>query len=140
MTPDQHQALVDELIRDEGVRAKPYMDTVGKVTIGCGRNLTDVGLSQAEIMVLLENDIHRAVVEAETFGWFGGLDETRQRVILNMLFNLGKSRFSLFKDTIHAIAVQNYEQAAQHMLASAWAHQVGKRADRLAEMMRTGHG
>lgn len=40
--------LLSELSRDEGRRLKPYLDTVGKTTIGVGRNLTDVGISEDE--------------------------------------------------------------------------------------------
>ena len=49
--------LRDALIRDEGVRLKPYRDSVGKLTIGVGRNLDDKGLTRAEAEALLDNDI-----------------------------------------------------------------------------------
>ena len=54
-------ALRSELRRDEGVRLKPYRDTVGKITIGVGRNLTDVGITPDEADVLLDHDIAAAI-------------------------------------------------------------------------------
>lgn len=49
--------LKDMLIRHEGLKLKPYRDTVGKLTIGAGRNLNDLGISEREAMFLLDNDI-----------------------------------------------------------------------------------
>jgi len=129
------------LLVDEGLRLKPYRDTVGKLTIGVGRNLDDVGISEDEALYLLENDIQRAIQDAtDIFGaeiWLS-LDEIRQAVILDMLFNLGKPRFLTFRKFIQAIKEKNFSKAAFEMLNSRWARQVGRRAERLAYMMRTG--
>lgn len=46
--------LHDMLIRHEGLRLKPYHDTVRKLTIGIGRNLDDVGITHEEALILLE--------------------------------------------------------------------------------------
>ncbi len=131
--------LMEQLRIDEGTRDKPYVDTVGKLTIGVGRNLTDVGLSDGEIACLLRNDI-AAATEAATknFEWFTTLSEVRQEVVVNMLFNLGLPRFSGFKKCIAAIAAADYKEASVQMLDSRWARQVGVRAVRLANAMGTG--
>lgn len=127
------------LIRHEGLRLKVYTDTVGKTTIGCGRNLTDIGISEMEALYLLSNDIRRVSKQAQdAFPWFKSISVTRQDVVLSMVFNLGLAGFSKFKMLIQAIAVQDYERAAKEMLASLWAKQVGNRAKELATMMRTG--
>ncbi|WP_457755170.1 glycoside hydrolase family protein [Thermovibrio ammonificans] len=129
------------LLIDEGLRLKPYRDTVGKLTIGVGRNLDDVGITEEEALYLLENDIQRAVKDAtEIFGtttWLS-LDEIRQAVIIDMLFNLGKPRFLTFRKFIQAVKEGDFERASKEMLNSRWARQVGKRAERLAYMMRRG--
>ena len=138
MNPGDYQALVDELIRDEGLRLKPYLDEPGKTTIGVGRNLTDTGISEQEAHYLLANDIERCLSEAQSYPWYADLNPVRQRVVLNLLFNLGKSRFDMFHHTIAAIRAKNYDIAAQQMLSSRWATQVGARAERLARMMRMG--
>lgn len=131
------QRLTEQLIRHEGLRLKPYTDTAGKLTIGVGRNLTDVGLSSAEVFTLLEHDIDAAMHGCAAFPWFSGLSPVRQRVIVDMFFNLGASRFRLFVRMIRALAIGNFDLAASEMLASEWAKQVGVRAIDLARMMRT---
>jgi lysozyme len=126
------------LIRHEAVRLKPYLDTAGKITIGCGRNLDDLGISADEAMALLENDMHRVRVEAsKAFPWFGALSPCRQDVVLSMLFNLGMGRFREFRAMLAALQKGQWNRAADEMLASRWASQVKGRAVELATMMRT---
>jgi lysozyme len=139
MTPDARAHLRDQLIHDEGLRLKPYLDTVGKLTIGVGRNLEDVGITKMEAMFLLENDIDRCIRElVATFPWVVQLDPVRQSVMVAMCFNLGLNKLRQFKQTLPAIQQGRWEDASDGMLSSLWARQVGKRAVRLAEMMRTG--
>jgi len=127
------------LLKHEGLRLTPYRDTVGKMTIGCGRNLDDVGISQIEALLMLNNDLDRIQKEAiENFTWFKSIDTVRQDVVLNMLFNLGLSRFLKFRRFISWMSVQNYEKASEEMLNSLWATQVGYRAKELSTMMLTG--
>ena len=126
-----------ELVRDEGLRLKPYKDTVGKTTIGIGRNLDDVGISKDEAYLMLDNDIQRTSDSLDkNLPWWKTLDEVRQRVILNMAYNLGINSLLGFKNTLAAIQAGRYNDAADGMLASKWATQVGDRATRLAKMMR----
>jgi lysozyme len=54
--------LLEQLKRDEGLRLKPYVDTVGKVTIGYGTNLTD-GIDQGEAEYLLSNRLNQKRLE-----------------------------------------------------------------------------
>ncbi|MEJ2767536.1 glycoside hydrolase family protein [Mycetohabitans sp. B46] len=130
--------LLSELSRDEGRQLKPYLDTVGKTTIGVGRNLTDVGISDSECNLLLENDVMRSVTWLDRhLPWWRSLDAVRQRVIINMAFNMGRKLLT-FANTLAAMQRGGYEAAANGMLASKWATQVGARAQRLASMMRTG--
>jgi lysozyme len=130
--------IVAILKRDEGVRFFPYKDTVGKWTIGVGRNLSDNGLSEDEVEYILANDLRRTEIEAKTFPWYDALDDVRQAVVLSMIFNMGLTRWKGFYNTIRAIERHDYEAAAINMVASKWARQVGERANRLAAMMRTG--
>ena len=131
--------LKDQLIRDEGLRLKPYKDTVDKLTIGVGRNLDDRGISNDEAMYLLDNDIKSHTNDLLTaFPWVTKLDEARRNVLINMVFNMGIDRFKAFKLTLAAIKEGNYELAAGHMEDSLWYRQVGPRAARLASIMRTG--
>jgi lysozyme len=132
------ERLRGQLMLHEGLRRFPYTDTVGKLTIGVGRNLTDVGLSASESMFLLDNDIEECLKDLSTFPWFDGLGDVRQRVIVDMRFNLGPNKFRGFKNTLAAVARGDYHAAATGMSRSLWARQVGRRAVRLATMMRTG--
>lgn len=132
--------LKELLIKHEGLRLKPYRCTAGKLTIGVGRNLDDKGITEDEAMMMLDNDI-RATTRAlaETFAWFIFLDNVRKAVVVSMVFNLGLGGFLKFKNTIAAIRDKDWNKAADNMLQSKWAEQVGKRAYELAEMMRDGH-
>lgn len=139
MTPQDRAALERELLRDEGVRAFPYTDTVGKLTIGVGRNLTDRGLRPDEISFLLRNDVDEALDEMDrAFPWAKGMTGPRQRALANMLFNLGLAKLKGFKRTLGAMERGDYAMAAVGMRASLWAKQVGARAERLAAMMERG--
>lgn len=132
-------ALMTQLTSDEGVKLKPYRDTVGKLTIGVGRNLDDVGISYQEVMGLLANDVNRVCAALDaTYPWWGQMSDKRQQVLANMAFNLGMDRLAGFKRMLAALQQGHWDEAAAEMLASKWAGQVGARAQRLANMMRTG--
>jgi lysozyme len=130
--------LIEQLRRHEGVRLKPYRDTVGKITIGVGRNLDDVGISNAEVDLLLQHDCEKVWTQMSALPWFLELDPVRQDVLLNMCFNLGYAGLMKFKNTLGLIQRQRYAEASIAMLGSKWARQVGKRANELADQMRTG--
>jgi lysozyme len=131
--------LIKQLRRDEGVRLKPYKDTVGKLTIGIGRNLDDVGISNVEADTLLKNDVTRAMADLDKhLPWWATLDDARRGVLVNMAFNLGIHGLLGFKNTLRMIETGRYNDAADNMLQSKWATQVGVRAQRLATQMRTG--
>lgn len=135
-----HREIVRSQLKvDEGVKLKPYRDTVGKLTIGVGRNLDDVGISMAEVDALLDNDIATAEATAKTlFPTFDSLSDARKAVVVNMAFNLGQHRLAGFVRFREAVSKGEFEAAAKHMLDSGWASQVGNRAQRLAKQMRDG--
>ena len=136
--------LIEQIKRHEGSvisnnRHMPYTDSVGKTTIGYGRNIDDVGISEQEAHFLLMNDIRIATSELyENFDWFGTINKTRQDVLINMCFNIGINRLKGFKNMIAALKRQDFDDAAKEMLDSKWARQVKGRADELAEQMRKG--
>lgn len=133
------ERLIEELKRDEGVELKAYQDTEGIWTIGIGRNLQDVGVSMDEAEYMLANDIDVAVGELQrTFDWFEGLSDARQRVCINMCFNLGLTRLLGFKKFLAAMAVGDWETAGVEMLDSKWSRQVGARSTRLKDLLLEG--
>lgn len=131
--------LISYLIANEGLRLKPYKDTVGKLTIGIGRNLDDVGISKDEALRLLDTDIQSAEKELQKhFDWYSDLDEIRKIVLLDMCFNMGIGKLIGFKRTLGLIREHKYKEAAVAMLQSEWALEVGNRAHKNALMMETG--
>ena len=135
---NQH-ALRRQIRLHEGERLKVYKCSSGKLTIGVGRNLEDRGISVEESNMLLDNDLAAFQVELlRKLPWVADLDEVRQRVLIDMAFNLGVTGLLTFKKTLAAVKRGDYEKAAPMMLDSKWAEQVGKRAERLSCMMLTG--
>lgn len=158
MTYDRAQ-LERELVRDEDERLKVYRCTAGKRSIGVGRNLDDVGIrasetaalgitlqsvlacgiTRSQCRALLANDIAGCEADLDRrLPWWRKLDGVRQRVLLNMCFNLGIVRLLGFRNTLRYVEAGNYAAAAAGMKASLWARQVGNRAVRLQAMMLTG--
>ena len=138
--------LEQDLIRDEGLRLRRYECSAGHPTIGVGHKLLPSEqdlkeVSLAEAGNLLRLDIQAAVVALETVFGVNCLDswsEARQRALVNMAFNLGGGRLAGFKRMIAAIEVDNWPAAAAECLDSAYARQVGKRAERVARALREG--
>ena len=131
--------LRSELTRDEGERLKAYRCSAGKTTIGIGRNLDDTGISKEESDFLFKNDMERVEKEVRSlFRNFDAMTDARQRALMNMMFNLGMSRFLGFKKMIFAIKSGDWNEAAIQALDSKWARQVGERSERIANMLRQG--
>ncbi len=134
-----NQKLLERLIKHEGLRLKPYRCTAGKLTIGIGRNLEDVGITESEAIELLKNDLARCHHEClHSFWWYHELDETRQGVLLEMCFNLGLKKLKSFRHMLTALSLKDYGLAAREMRSSLWAQQVGQRAKTLADLMQRG--
>lgn len=130
----QINQIISDLERDEGVRLKPYLDTVGKTTIGIGRNLTDNGITAAEAKVLLQNDLFRVANELDRVApWWREMSQVRQNALVNMAFNLGLPRLLTFKKMMVALENGNFETAWAEAMGSKWAAQVGERANRIAD-------
>jgi lysozyme len=145
-------ALRADVMQAEGFRQFPYMDCCGKpwrscscarkgkLTIGYGRNLDDVGLSKLESEVLLDHDLHTAEMTGNRmFDWFGGLSELRQRAITELIFNMGAVTVRGFRQMLLAIKVKQFKAAAAHLLDSRWKEQVGPtRSGRIARYLGDG--
>lgn len=131
--------LKNTLKRHEGLSLKPYKDSVGKLTIGYGRNLDDRGISIEEADCLLNNDIMSALDDCRlNFKWFDSLSIGKQEALVNMCFNLGITRLKGFKKMLAALEVGDYIRASREALDSKWAKQVGSRAEEIAAALRGG--
>ena len=133
--------LEAQLIRHEGKESRPYLDTVGKTTIGVGRNLDDKPLTEDEIMYLLRNDIADATKDAmAAVGTqvFCDLSTVRQTVLIDMAFNLGLTRLRKFKKFLHCVRQGDFAGAVYEMIDSKWYRQVKNRGKTLVDMMMKG--
>lgn len=133
------EALTNRLIQHEGLVLKPYRDSEGILSLGIGRNIEQVGITEQEARFLCANDIQTAEKGLDALAsWWRTLDETRQQVLCEMAFNLGVSKLMGFAKFLAALKAKDYETASVEMLASKWAQQVGQRAITLANAMKTG--
>lgn len=132
--------LRQNLIREEGLKLKPYKCTADKLTIGVGRNIEDRGISEATAMQMLDEDINICLAELNaTINNFERLPEPVQMTLVDLCFNLGLKRLLAFKKTLkyiqEGLITGNYTKAAVELLDSAYARQVPNRAKRNHERL-----
>ena len=137
------QYLEADLIRDEGEELIAYLDSLGNVTWGIGHKDNSVAVGtvfmQSQVDAQFQIDKNAAIAGISgALPWWPTLDDLRQDVLVNMTFNMGLAGVLGFHRTLTFIEDSDWEDAAAGMLASKWAGQVGARATRLAEQMRTG--
>ena len=89
---------------DEGFRGKAYLDSVGVLTIGYGRNLEAIPLSPDEAEYLFANDLRRAHEYCLKIPVFQYLNDVRQEVLVNMMYNMGPGTLGTFKNFLAALA------------------------------------
>lgn len=129
------ERLKEDLIADEGLRLTPYQCPAGKTTIGVGRNLDDVGITEAEAMALLDNDIVRVKAQlTKALPWLQG--DNVQRALGNMTFQMGLGGVLKFKKMLAALQVKDYTAARREALDSAWARQTPQRAKRVTDLIK----
>lgn len=141
MTEADRLRLRAQVKTDEGFRGQLYRDSLGYQTIGYGRLLEPVrggGISKDEAEYMLANDLRTAERLCEAFPAWEDLSPVRQAVLINMCFNMGAPTLREFTKLFAALVQQDYAEAASEMLASKWARQVGARAVRLAQQMKSG--
>lgn len=132
-------SLIDRIKEHEGLRLKPYRCTAGKLTIGYGRNIEDRGVSREEAEYLLMNDVADCKAQVlKEFSWSATLDDVRRGVLIEMCFQLGINRLSLFTKMLNAVRDKDYNRASAEMINSAWHKQTPKRCERLAQIMMDG--
>jgi lysozyme len=139
VTSTERDLLRQDLIRDEGLRLTVYTCPAGYQTIGVGRNLEGRGITRAEALVLLDNDIKDCLDDLGTFAWWGALNPVRQRALLNMRFQLGSKGFRGFTQMLAALDRRDYAAAATAARESKWARTDSpQRATRVTEQIETG--
>lgn len=131
-------AFKQHLVWAEGERLDLYKDSVGIQTIGVGHNIEEKGISKRVSRLMLDDDIQEVVDGVRNLDYWNDLDSVRQLVIADMVFNLGLPRFLRFVNLNKALLIQDYNLAAAEMIDSKWHRQVGRRAVKLVEAMKTG--
>lgn len=110
-------------------------------TIGYGRNLLR-GITPLEADLLLEHDLDEAEADCATFAWWPRFNRPRRAALIDVMHNLGLTKFRRFRKMLRALGVGDVDTAAAELLDSKYADDVGKspqqRAWRLARMIRTG--
>lgn len=137
-----------EIERDEGVKLEIYLDHLGYKTCGIGHLCVEfkdpefdmkVGdpVSVIRVGELFENDIQRTLRDCRVIHPdFDTLPDEVQKILANMCFQLGLTRFLKFKKTHDYIKQRDWKATANEMLDSLWAKQTPARAQRLSDRMR----
>lgn len=134
--------LRNQLIADEDNIPHAYQDSEGYWTIGVGHLVDErkgAGLDPDVIEHQLENDIDKVEMQVlHAFPWYQDLNDVRQEIILNMVFNLGLAGFKGFRKMINAVARHDFKAAQREMIDSKWYLQIKTRGPRLANAFLTG--
>jgi len=142
------EKLQEELENDEGVKYEIYNDHLGYPTFGIGHLIlesdpehgspTGTEVSEDRVKEAFEQDVLGVVSDCETlYPDFEELPEEAQRIIANMMFNMGRTRLSKFKGMKRGVDSEDWNAAADEMVDSSWYNQVTNRADRLVVRMRS---
>ncbi|RLF02368.1 MAG: hypothetical protein DRJ64_09415 [Thermoprotei archaeon] len=142
--------LIKQLEIDEGIRLRVYEDSLGYLTVGIGHyiNKNDpedikdlkIGdrITKERAYSLLMNDLAVAIQDAVIifYSKWETFPHAAQEVFINMIFNMGRTRFMKFRKTIAAAYAHDWNEVSKEMLDSRWATQVGNRAGRLSSKIR----
>jgi lysozyme len=138
LTLEMRQALWKMEVKNEGLRYKIYGDEKGIPTIGIGRNLAAVGLRPDEIELMFENDINACWMDLVNEAWFNALNEARQIVIIDMVFNLGWKGFQEFDTFIKFLQKEDWKGAATDLLSQRIATEEPSRTQYNAQVIEKG--
>ena len=136
--------LLESVKKHEGYRNKVYLDTLGKRTVGVGHLCVeefwedDKEYEEKFLMDILEADLQNAIKGAKDLMAQNGcmdIDEIAEEIIIEMIFQLGKTGVSKFKNMWKALSELDYSTAASEMLDSRWAKQTPNRAQAMSAQM-----
>ena len=137
--------LLESVKKHEGYRNKVYLDTLGKRTVGVGHLCVedfwedDKEYEESFLMEILEKDLSEAIKGAnDLMAEHDCMDinEKAHEILIEMVFQLGKTGVSKFKNMWKALAEKNYIGASYEMLDSRWAKQTPNRAKDMAQIMK----
>ena len=130
-------------VRDhEGYRDQVYLDSLSKRTVGVGHLCVeefwedDKKYSEKFLMEILEKDLENAISGAEELLKGCNLPSLANEIVVEMVFQLGATGVSKFKNMWKNLSSLNYAGASIEMLDSRWAKQTKNRAEELANEMK----
>lgn len=137
-----------ELEDDEGIKYEIYNDHLGYPTFGVGHLVREsdpehgmpVGtpIDEARVAEAFEQDVETVLEDCcRLYSDFDELPEEVQRIVANMMFNLGYPRLSAFRGMKAGVDARDWDKAADEMVDSRWYNQVPNRAERLVNRMRS---
>ena len=136
--------LLASVKKHEGYRTKVYLDTLGKRTVGVGHLCVeafwddDKEYEEKFLMTILEHDLQTAIKGAKDLMSENGcndIDEIAEELIIEMIFQLGKTGVSKFRNMWKHLSALEYSSAASEMLDSRWAKQTPNRAQAMSAQM-----
>jgi len=135
--------IADMIKRHEGLKNNIYLDTEGVLTGGWGHAF-HVGseLPFDVCLRLFNHDFGNAITDVEFIQkkFMLDLDGTREGVLIDMAFQLGRAKLLLFKKMLAALCIDNYKEAAAQIKDSKAARQCPSRYKELARLMKAGEG
>jgi lysozyme len=132
--------LRNRLKLHEGFRRFPYLDSKGNLTIGWGRNLKAVGVSETEAEIMLGDDVVNATAELyRALPWTQDLDDPRKCAFIELSFNMGVEKLLGFSKMINFAKAKEWKEASAALLDSNWDKEVGSnRAQAIAYTIEFG--
>ena len=139
------ERLMESVKKHEGYRNKVYLDTLGKRTVGVGHLCVedfwedDKEYEESFLMEILQKDLQEAIRGAKELMDEHGcadIDERAEEIIIEMVFQLGRTGVKKFRNMWKALSEHNYVGASYEMLDSKWAKQTPNRAKDMAEQMK----
>ena len=134
--------LLQSVKKHEGYRNKVYLDTLGKRTVGVGHLCVESfwednkEYPEEMLMNILKDDLKNAIQGSERLlKDCPVLDDLAKEIIIEMVFQLGETGVSKFKNMIKALKIPDYQTAAIEMLDSKWAKQTPERAAGMSSEM-----
>ena len=148
MSSKQREEIFETLKIDEGVKYEIYADHLGYPTFGVGHLVLEsdaesgmelgTPISEERVAQCFDADLDLSIAECVALygDGFNDFPDAAQQVLVNMMFNMGRTRLSKFKGMKYGVNTRDWNMAADEMVDSTWYKQVTKRADRLVERMR----
>ena len=135
-------SLIDDIKKHEGFSSVVYKCTAGKLTVGYGKRVKYLKVTQEQAEEWLKEDLENLkYVLADKYDWFLPAPQEVKDIVMNMAYQLGPTSFSKFKRTIKLFKNKDYEGASIEMLDSKWAREdTPDRAKELSERLASVEG